>query len=145
MLRPRLHSICICVLGLCHWLLLALRHKFTHWWSESRRVQEKWRVWCVFRIDLCGLFEFNYCCLQHQQECKCDYTKLYCNEPHKFIYTIFKCFKCYFCIHGPYRILNGRVLNYWKCFLCFIDILGTGVYHTALTGGIVPLTELNLT
>ena len=79
----------------------------------------------AFRKDFGGLFEFKYCCLQHQQECKYDYTRLYCNEPHKFIYTIFKCFKCYFCIHGPNCILNGRVLHYWKCFLCSIGILGT--------------------
>jgi hypothetical protein len=99
----------------------------------------------VFRRDLGGLFEFSDYCLQHQQKSKYIYTKLYCNEPDKFTYTIFKCFKCYFCIHGPYYIQNGRVLHFWKCFLCSIDILGTSSCHTALTAGIVPLTELNLT
>jgi len=66
---------------------------------------------CVFRKDLGGLFEFSYYCLQHQQECKYDCTTLYYNEPEKFIHTIFKCFKCYCCIRGPYCVLNGRVLH----------------------------------
>jgi len=32
-----------------------------------------------------------------------------------------------------------------RVFLCSVDILGTSIYHTALTKGIVPVTELNLT
>ena len=91
------------------------------------------KVYCVFGKDLDGLLEYTYYCLQHQQECKYDYTTLYCSEPETFIHTIFKCFKCNFCIHGPCCMLNGRVLRYWKCFLCSVDILGTSIYHTALT------------
>jgi len=43
----------------------------------------------------------------HKQECKYDYTTLYINEPDKFIHTVFKCFKYYFCIHGPHCIQNA--------------------------------------
>jgi len=96
-------------------------------------------------LRLGGLFEICNCCLIHKQKCKYDYTTLYIYEPDKFINTIFKCFKCYFCIHGPHCILNGRALHYLKWFLCSMDIFGTSIYHTAQAGGIVPLTEPNLT
>jgi len=43
---------------------------------------------------------------------------LYISEPDKFVYTIFKCFKYYFCIHCPHCMLNGRALHYLIFFLC---------------------------
>jgi len=49
-----------------------------------------------------------------------------------------------FTVRTVYR-MRSLPLHYLKCFLFSMYILGTSIYHTALTGGIFPLTELNLT
>jgi hypothetical protein len=49
-----------------------------------------------------------------------------------------------FTVRTVYR-MRSLPSHYLKCFLFSMDILGTSIYHTALMGGIVPLTELNLT
>jgi len=85
-------------------------------------------VCCVFRKDSGGLFEFSYYCLQHQQECSMT-TLRYNVMKLKNLFTQYL-----------------RASNVISAFtVCSVDILGASIHHTALTGGILPLTELNLT